>query len=260
MLPYHFGVYHWRRRGRRLVRAVGLLGLSLAAWLLGRRLGRRPAGARRRWASRSLRVLAAGLAVAGVRRGRPTLERLFSPPPWALERYKYDALAEHLPLAAADRLLDVGCGTGRSLVGLAPALASCRVLGLDVFDDRVILGNGAALARRNATRAGLDCEVVAGDAARLPVAGGSQDVVTACRVLHDLPPEAAERALAEARRVLAPDGRLGVLELRSHDGSDPVDYWRERIADAGFAVERAERVRRGGEPTGYLIVVARPAD
>jgi len=58
--------------------------------------------------------------------------------------------------------------------------------------------------------------------------------------------------------VLAPGG-LGVLELRAHDDSDPVAHWRDRVREAGVAVERADRVSRDGTPTGYLVVVARPA-
>jgi SAM-dependent methyltransferase len=77
--------------------------------------------------------------------GATAAGRLLSPPPWALDREPYAALASALPFARADRALDIGCGTGRSLVGLAPSVPeSCRVLGLDVFDDHIILGNGPA--------------------------------------------------------------------------------------------------------------------
>ena len=244
---FNFGVYHWRRRFRRLGRATALLGLALLLWLRSRRP--------------LVRLVAAGLALAGVRRGRPPARRLLVPPPWRVERYKYDALAEGLPYEDADRALDVGCGTGRSLVGLAPSIPDdCAVVGLDVFDARVILGNGPALARRNAARADLDAEVVAGDASRLPFAADSQDVVTTCRVLHDLPKEAAEQALAEAHRVCRPDGTLGVLELSSTHGTDadPLDYWPELIRNADFEVRDARRVTRDGEETGYVVVVAEP--
>jgi ubiquinone/menaquinone biosynthesis C-methylase UbiE len=191
------------------------------------------------------------------------VRRLLVPPPWSVEQYKYDALAERLPSEDADRVLDVGCGTGRSLVGLAPSVPDdCTVAGLDVFDARVILGNGPVLARRNATWADLDAEIVAGDASRLPVADDSQGVVTACRVLHDLPRERAEQALAEVRRVCRPDGTLGVLELSSTHGTDaePLDYWRGVVSESGFEVRDSRRVVRDGEETGYVVVVAEPTE
>ncbi|MFC6903724.1 class I SAM-dependent methyltransferase [Halalkalicoccus tibetensis] len=245
---YYFGLYHWRSRLRRLAAGgCALLGVG-AVW--------------RRSPSRWGRVLAVALALPLLVRAGRAGAKLLRPPPWALERYKYDALAEELPLEGANSLLDVGCGTGRSLVALAPHLPKgCSVVGLDVFDDRVILGNAPLLARRNAREAGFDVTPVRGDAARPPVVGGSQDVVTACRVLHDLPDDDHGRALEELRRVCAPEGVLGVLELPiTPEGveSDPETYWRERVAEAGFSIERTKRVdrRRGGEP--YLVIIAEP--
>lgn len=240
-MAYYFGVYHWRRRFRRLFVALALAVAGLFAW--------------RRGDPRS-RVAGLLLAVAGVKHGAGPARRVLSPPPWQPDRWKYRELREAIPYDEAERALDVGCGTGRSLVGLAPAVpGDCRFVGLDVFDDRVILGNGPALSERNASAAGLDAEIVTGDAARLPVADGSQDVVTACRVLHDLPKPAAASALGEARRVLGPDGTLGVLELPiPHDsGAEPLAYWESLIADAGFVVDEAREV---GD--GYFLLVATP--
>lgn len=245
VMRYNFGVYHWRRRAGRL--ALGSVAVAVAVRLY------------RGTASVVVRVFAVALALWGVRAAGRAAGALARSPPWRLDREQYAALAAELPLATADRVLDVGCGTGRSLVGLAPAVPStCRVVGLDVFDDRVILGNGPGLARRNARAGGLDPDVVRGDASRLPFAADSMDVVTACRVLHDLPADAAARALAEAHRVCPPDGALGVLELPiTHvDSADPAAYWRDLVADAGFTVTtvRALDLDRGR----YVVVVAEP--
>ncbi|WP_129113508.1 class I SAM-dependent methyltransferase [Halegenticoccus tardaugens] len=243
-MTYNFGVYHWRRRARTLVASA--LAVAVGARLFGRR-------------GHIRRLLAAGLVLWGLDTGGDALSRLLRPPPWRPDREKYEALAAELPLGSANRLLDVGCGTGRSLVGLASRLpGDCTAVGVDVFDDRVILGNGPRLARRNAARAGLEAATVRGDAARLPVADDSVDVVTACRVLHDLPAEAAQRTLAEAHRTCKPDGAFGVLELPlPHDKSaDPVAYWRDRVADAGFTVTTVRDIEL--ERGRYIIVVAEP--
>ena len=218
---------------------------------------------RRRTDDARIRFAAGAATIGAIVRARDVLGRALSPPPWALERAKYDALATRLPLADADRVLDVGCGTGRSLVGLAPHVPSdADAVGLDVFDDRVFLGNGPALARRNAARAGLAATPIVGDAAALPLADDSIDVVTACRVLHDLEEPTAERTLRELRRVCDPDGTLGVLELPlvpdgATPGSDPERYWRARVAAAGFRIDAVDRLERDGAAP-YLVLVATP--
>jgi len=245
--PYFFGVYHWRERLRR----IAVSALLLVASVVGFRRGRR-----------AVRAVAVVVASGALYRGGDAVRRLVSPVPWALDRAKYDGLASILPLSDADRVLDVGCGSGRSLVGLAPHLPDdCLVVGLDVFDDRVILGNGPQLARRNGARAGIDASPVAGDASRLPLRDGAFDVVTACRVAHDVPEDRRAAAFDELRRVCAPDGAVGLLELPiTPDGvTDYEAYWRRCLADAGLRVERLvriERPRRPGKP--YVAIAATP--
>jgi SAM-dependent methyltransferase len=247
MAAYYFGVYHWRRRLRSVASATGMV--CLAALF------------RRRWSLGST-ALAAALATGATARGIRALSRVLSPPPWTIERYKYNALAARLPLGENECVLDVGCGTGRSLVGLAPYLpSSATVLGLDVFDDRVILGNAPGLARRNAAIAGLDAMPIEGDGTCLPIASGSVDTVAACRVLHDLPAASIDPALRELHRVCGTDGVIGVLELPLTPGgvdADPESYWRERVLDAGFEIERLDRVDRKGRDDQYVLLIARP--
>ncbi|MFD1514147.1 class I SAM-dependent methyltransferase [Halomarina rubra] len=223
---FNFGLYHWRRRLRRLLTGLLAIGAGFAL----RRLARR----------RRLCDLISLLLVGwGTRTTAQTLRKVLSSPPWHLDREKYDALAAMLPLESAETVLDVGSGTGRSVVGLAPTIdPGTRVIAFDVFDDRIILGNGPGLVRRNAAQAGLDVDPVRGDAPHLPFATDSVDVLTFSRVLHDLSKAEAQAALTDARRVCDRDGTVGVLELPfPHDeGVSPARYWYDLLVDAGFTV------------------------
>ncbi|MHA6632051.1 class I SAM-dependent methyltransferase [Pseudonocardia sichuanensis] len=86
--------------------------------------------------------------------------------------------------------------------------------------SRVVAVEPEPRLREVAARAGADApveiDVVDGLADRLPVADHSVDVAVFCLVLCSVPDPAA--ALAEARRVLRPDGQLRVLEHVRADG------------------------------------------
>lgn len=105
----------------------------------------------------------------------------------------YDLLA--LPAGAA--VVDVGCGTGRAVAELAERGA--RAIGVDVNDVMV----------DQARQRGPGLDVRVGDAYRLPVDDASVAGYRADKVLHEIAEPA--RALTEARRVLAPGGRIVLI-------------------------------------------------
>lgn len=118
------------------------------------------------------------------------------------------ALLRLLPEGRLGRLLDIGTGTGRLLELLAGRVSA----GLGVDASRAML----ALARARLARPGLShLAVRLADMYRLPP-GGRYDLVVLQMVLHYA--EDPPAALAEARRVLVPGGRLVVVDLAAHDG------------------------------------------
>ncbi len=102
-------------------------------------------------------------------------------------------------LGAATRMLDVGCGTG-SLVALAVERLGVRAWGVDASEPML------AKARARRIRGTAFKRAQADD---LPFRAGWFDAVTMRLVVHALG-DRRPRALAEARRVLAPEGRLFV--------------------------------------------------
>ena len=139
------------------------------------------------------------------------------------------------------RVADLGCGTGQ--LALEIAAWAEWVVGVD-RDPAAI-----RRARGRSKRRGVDnVRWREGDVERLPLADGTVDLALMSQVLHALEDPAA--ALAEARRILAPGGRVVVLDLRQHGekwvrarlghvrlGFTPVEL-RTLLGDAGF-----ERVR-----------------
>ncbi len=99
---------------------------------------------------------------------------------------------------AGKRVLDIGCGLGGKTVAYAEAKA--RVTGVDLSEKNVAQCSAFARSR------GVDAVFAAGDAARLPFAAGSFDVVIANDSLEHFADPA--RSLGELARVLAPGGSI----------------------------------------------------
>jgi ArsR family transcriptional regulator len=101
---------------------------------------------------------------------------------------------------------DLGCGTGHVLEALAPFVG--RAVGVDESAAMVEAARGRLEGRDNV-------EVLHGDLESLPMEDGCLDAVTMIQVLHHQPHPAV--ALAEARRVLRPAGRLLLVDMVPHD-------------------------------------------
>jgi ubiquinone/menaquinone biosynthesis C-methylase UbiE len=140
----------------------------------------------------------------------------------AVENAIREALAER-PFKS---LLDLGTGTGRMLELFGPHIE--RGLGIDLSLPML------QLARARIERAGLrHCSVRQGDIYDLALPTGSFDVVIIHQVLHFL--DDGARAIREAARMLAPGGRLLVVDFAPHD----LEFLREEHAHRrlGFAAE-----------------------
>ncbi|OBG25251.1 class I SAM-dependent methyltransferase [Mycobacterium sp. 852002-51057_SCH5723018] len=121
---------------------------------------------------------------------------------------RYAALAVDLvSVTDADRVVDIGCGPGNAV--RAAARRGARAVGVDP----------APMMLRLARAATRDANVSwsQGGAEALPVSDGWATVVWSLRTVHhwkDVP-----AGLAELRRVLAPSGRLLVMERRVQPGA-----------------------------------------
>jgi len=104
---------------------------------------------------------------------------------------------------------DLGCGTGQLTEAIAPFVS--RVVAID--DSSAML---AAARRRLSSMTNV--EVRSGRLEALPVEDGSLDAALLFLALHYVPEPAA--AIAEAHRVLKPQGRLLVVDMMPHDRED----------------------------------------
>jgi ubiquinone/menaquinone biosynthesis C-methylase UbiE len=138
-------------------------------------------------------------------------------------------------LRRGDRIVDIGCGSGRDLRTFRDA--GFQAVGLDVSAG--LAGYAAQVSR---------CPVVVGDMLQLPFAGRSfEGAWASASILHINRADMVD-ALCEIRRVLQPSGllfcslKLGSGEVRTSDqrffSYVMPDEWQKILHKAGF--DRAE--------------------
>jgi SAM-dependent methyltransferase len=155
-------------------------------------------------------------------------------PPLLGSRIRNDMLRSFLAPTAGDRVVDLGCGSGRALLWNADWQATS--VGVDIspyFAEEA--------------RAGVD--LLLADLRRLPFADGTFTKAYSLDVLEHLSPEALRGMLAEAGRVLAPGGALFVYShVRKNApiaaGLRWINALARRLEKLGLIDMRQERLRK----------------
>ncbi len=148
-------------------------------------------------------------------------------------------------LAAGQRVLDIGCGTGSLLVQIAKTVAGTHASGIDP--------DPKALARcaQKAARAGVEIDWSGGFADNLPHADASFDRVVSSFMFHHLNLDVKQGMLREARRVLTAGGELHLVDFGGqHHGKDGM-LSRLLHPHAGLADNLGGRVSELFEDAGF---------
>jgi ubiquinone/menaquinone biosynthesis C-methylase UbiE len=157
--------------------------------------------------------------------------------------------------AAKMKLLDIGCGTGRTLHQIAITHPQMRLHGCDMSPNYIKLAR-----KRLKDVFELTLAVENGEA--LPWADNTFDVVTSTYMFHELPRNARRNVMREMLRVVRPGG-LCVIEDSAQASESPdledvlanfpeefhepfyADYQRDDLAaileEVGFSVEATQR-------------------
>ncbi len=127
------------------------------------------------------------------------------------------------------RIVDLGCGFGKSTWPLKRRFPDAEVIGVDLAAPCLRL----AFDRANAAELAIEFRQADGQATGLPDA--SADLVTSTMFIHEIPRPALAATLAECARILAPGGKLRFLDFT-------------RTGDAFRDLAMVEHGERNNEP------------
>lgn len=150
-----------------------------------------------------------------------------------------DRIVELAEPRREDCVVDLGAGTGLLALALAPRVA--ELVAVDISERMLERLDDAAVAD------GIhNVEVVAADLRRLPLEDESATLVVSNYAFHHLDDAGKELALAEARRILRPGGRLVLCDMMFSLSLEPRD--RHLVAEKVVAM-----LKRG--PAGVVRIL-----
>lgn len=127
-----------------------------------------------------------------------------------------DRLVNGLQLQGNERMLDIGCGRGLMLLGMAKRLTTGRAVGIDLWQSQDQTGNAITTTEENARRENVAerVELHTGDMRQLPFADASFDIIVSSWAIHNIyDATGRQQALREIVRVLKPGGRFALIDI-----------------------------------------------
>jgi len=146
-----------------------------------------------------------------------------------------------------DRVLDVGCGSGRTTLAISKVLKNGSITALDRFDSSCFEEEATVALERNLKIAGISdrVRIVKGDVTNLEFPEGSFDSAVSTYAMDHLDGKSALAGMKEVHRVLKPGGRFLLIVMVPGYVTFAMDNvlclflvsrrgWRAKASQAGF--------------------------
>ncbi|HKX33292.1 MAG TPA: class I SAM-dependent methyltransferase, partial [Blastocatellia bacterium] len=125
------------------------------------------------------------------------------------------ALSSVIPPGRYEKILDMGCGIGQKTIPIADAFPDAEVYAIDLGAPMI------KYAHKRAERMGRKIHFSQQNVEQTDFADGTFDLVVSTILLHEIPPSAIRRMIAEAYRVLKPGGLTAHLDLPPYSQQPP---------------------------------------
>ncbi len=132
--------------------------------------------------------------------------------------YMRDRIIDLLNLHGDEQILDVGCGRGLLLNGIAKNLnKNGKAFGIDIWRSEDLSDNKEIITRQNALLEGISdrIELVTHDMTKMYFRDNQFDAIVSSMAIHNVPSlEGRQAAIQEIHRVLKPGGKLIILDFQ----------------------------------------------
>jgi ubiquinone/menaquinone biosynthesis C-methylase UbiE len=208
---------------------------------------------------------------AEARQAYDTLSRIYDYT-LGLVRHNYAKTGlQRLSITEGETVLEVGFGTGDCLKQITELVGPAgKACGIDISRGMI------ERTKRRLEKAGLAgaVELCCGDATNMPFNENTFDAVFMSFTLEVFDTPDMPKLLAQIKKVLKPDGRLGIVDTSKEDGrsafvrgyewlhkkypkylgSRPI-YAEQCLIDAGYQVRSKEKVKIFRVPTDIIVAI-----
>lgn len=155
-------------------------------------------------------------------------------------KYKMrEKILQRLSIKGNEISLDVGCGRGLMLNGLASKLCSGKAYGIDIWSTRDQSGNKYDAVIENARIEGTETkiEVINADMRKLPFPNEYFDIIVSSLAIHNLKNnEERKRAIIEIARVAKRGCKIAILDI-AH-----TDYYKNILIMNNFSIDYIDNI------------------
>jgi ubiquinone/menaquinone biosynthesis C-methylase UbiE len=221
--------------------------------------------------SRARDILRVSRTKEEARQAYERLSKFYDYTLWLLGRKGVKTALERLSVAEGETVLEIGFGTGHSLKSIAELVGPAgKVYGIDISPAMIAKTKKRLEKGGQANRVELCC----GDATWLPFDDSAFDAVFMSFALEVFDTPDIPRVLVQTKRVLKPDGRLGIIDMSKEDGtsvflkayewihnkcpkylgSRPI-YAEQCLIGAGYQVTSEERITIFRLPAEIIVAI-----